>query len=523
MRKIIFGKNIKKKTNSTQKMFIGVKRMSKACDSALSNDLYGNVTVLRSIFADCEDAVFHDISVRETVKSSIIYIQGLTDTAQLDLCVLKPIIEAWKTDLNLSDIREHVAITDIKEITYFEDIVQMITSGNPVMLVQGVSNGFVFGLSKWEQRSLEESQAESVIRGTRESFTETLGTNMALLRRRLKNPSCKMKKMTIGRYSQTSVVLAYIEGIADPRLITEVQERLRTIDVDGVLESGVIEEWIEETNYSPFPQMQNTERPDAAAAALLEGRIVIITDTTPFVLILPTTFFSFFQSPEDYYQRFPIGTAIRWVRYLFVCVSLIAPSTYVAVLTYHQEMIPTTLLLRIAKSREEIPFPALFEAFLMEVTFEALREAGVRLPKQIGAAVSIVGALVIGQAAIQAGLVSAPMVMVVAITGISSFMIPQYSASIPLRLLRFPLMLLAGSFGLLGMMLGILAIISHMCILTSFGVPYMSTMAPMNVTEMKDVLIRAPWKQMRKRPAFSHALDRNRLKLPSENDKGEQE
>jgi spore germination protein KA len=224
---------------------------------------------------------------------------------------------------------------------------------------------------------------------------------------------------------------------------------------------------------------------------------------TPFVLVAPITFFSLLQSPEDYYQRFWIGTIVRWLRYFFTLISLLLPSIYVAVLTFHQEMVPGSLLISMATSREAVPFPALVEVFMMEVTFEALREAGVRLPKQVGAAVSIVGALVIGQAAVQAGLVSAPMVIVVAITGISSFLVPRYVAGMAIRMLRFPLIVLAGSLGLLGIMMGIIAIVLHLCSLRSFGVPYLDTVANPKKRQLKDVLIRAPWWMMDTRPHFT--------------------
>ena len=246
---------------------------------------------------------------------------------------------------------------------------------------------------------------------------------------------------------------------------------------------------IEDNPNSPFPQIMTTERPDVACSNLfLGGRAVILVEGTPFCLIAPISFFSLIQSQEDYYRRFMIGTLIRWLRYLFLGLSLLLPSVYIAVLTFHHEMVPSPLLLSMAASRETVPFPAIIEALIMEITFEALREAGVRLPKQIGSAVSIVGALVIGQASVQAGLVSAPMVIVVAITGISSFMMPRYIAGIAIRMLRFPIMLLAGTLGLLGIIMGVIAIVIHLCNLRSFGVPYLAPLAPLKGKELKDVL-----------------------------------
>ena len=295
--------------------------------------------------------------------------------------------------------------------------------------------------------------------------------------------------------------------------------RLKRIEIDGILESGYIEEMIEDNPYSPFPQIMTTERPDIACSNLLEGRAVILVEGTPFSLIAPISFFSLLQSHEDYYQRFMIGTIIRWLRYLFLGVSLLFPSLYVAILTFHQEMVPAQLLLSMASSREAVPFPAIVEALLMEIAFEALREAGVRLPKQIGSAVSIVGALVIGQAAVQAGLVSAPMVIIVAITGISSFMIPRYVAGIAIRMLRFPIMLLASTLGLLGIMMAIIAIAIHLCTLRSFGVPYLAPLAPLKVRELKDVLWRSPLWMMDTRPhltgesnLYRQSPDRHRVR-----------
>ena len=334
--------------------------------------------------------------------------------------------------------------------------------------------------------------AEGGIRGSREGFIESLQVNTSLLRRIIKSPALKLQSMKIGKYTKTNVVVAYIDGLVDQTLIEEITNRLQRIEIDGILESGYIEEMIEDNPYSPFPQLLATERPDVACAHLLEGRAVILVEGTPFTLIAPISFFSLIQSHEDYYNRFMVGSLIRWLRYVFLGISLLLPSLYVAVLTFHQEMVPTALMLSVAASREAVPFPAIVEALIMEITFEALREAGVRLPKQIGSAVSIVGALVIGQASVQAGLVSAPMVIVVAITGIASFMIPRYATGIAIRMLRFPIILLAGTLGLLGIMMGIIAIVIHLCSLRSFGVPYLAPLAPLKGKRAERCAVESP-------------------------------
>jgi hypothetical protein len=476
----------------------------------LSTDLDQNLLELQNIYKNCIDVVFREFKMAGKTKATLIYIDGLANTEEIDASVLTPLMkesdakENTDPQIHINHILEQkLTVSKVKKAQTMTECIEHISSGNPVLLIDQQNEGFALGLANWEKRSIEEPVGESVIRGPREGFTESLGTNLSLLRRKIRSPQLKTKSMKIGEYTQTEVVISYIEGIAEQTLIQEVETRLNRIKIDGILETNYIEELIEDNPYSPFPQVLNTERPDVVAANLLEGRVAILQDGTPFVLIVPVSFYSLLQSTEDYYQRALMSTVVRWMRYIFLLISLLLPSLYVAILTFHQEMIPTTLLISIAVSREPIPFPALVEVLVMEIVFEALREAGLRLPKQAGAAVSIVGALVIGQAAIQAGLASAPLIMVVALTGVASFTIPRYTAGIALRILRFPMVLLAGTLGLLGIMLGLLMIVTHMATLRSFGVPYLSPMAPMQAREMKDVLIRAPWWNLNTRPRLT--------------------
>jgi len=458
----------------------------------LSNHLRENVRRLEAVYHDCADVVFHDMAIGGHTPAMLVYIEGMIRLKELDQHVVAPLLDGPGRDHTLADIRNRTAVASIEEKRTIGEIVEEISGGSPVLLVDGHDAALAFGLSAWEQRSVEEPSAESVLRGPREGFIETMRTNIAMLRRRIRSPKLKVITMRIGTRSRTPVAVIYIEDIAKPSLVREMLSRLNRIEIEDVLETSYIEEWIEDNKYSPFPQLLSTERPDVACSYLMEGRVVVMVDGTPTVLVAPTTFLSLLQTPEDYYERYVVGTAIRWLRYLFFAISLLGPSLYVAVVTFHQEMIPTTLMLTMARSREQIPFTALMEAFLMETMFEALREAGARLPKQIGSAVSIVGALVIGQAAISAGIVSAPMVMVVAITGIASFMAPRYTIGIPIRLLRFPIMFLAGMAGLLGVILGVIVILNHLLSLRSFGVPYMAPLAPTSMRGLKDVLWRAP-------------------------------
>lgn len=458
----------------------------------MNDNFEQNVTIFRSIYQNCSDVLFRSFLLFGQRKAVIIYIQGLSDTEGIENFVLTPLMQENPKESPDDILENKLPVSQVEKVSLIADCIESIANGNPLLLCEGQSIGYSFGFAKWEKRAIDEPVAEGSVRGSREGFTESIDISTSLLRRIIKSPALKMKSMSIGKYTQTNVILSYIEGIAEQSLIDEITARLNRIEIDGVLESEYIEEMIEDNPYSPFPQIMTTERPDTACSNLLEGRAVILVDGTPFCLIAPVSFFSLIQSHEDYYQRFMVGTLIRWLRYLFLLVSLLLPSLYVALMTFHQEMVPAQLLLSFAASREAVPFPAIIEALLMEVSFEALREAGIRMPKQMGAAVSIVGALVIGQAAVQAGLVSAPMVIIVAITGISSFLIPRYAAGIAIRMLRFPIMLLASTLGLLGIMMGVIAIALHLCTLRSFGMAYLEPLAPLKIQELKDVLWRSP-------------------------------
>lgn len=455
---------------------------------------------LKDIYKDCYDVVFHGFETNDQKNAVIIYIQGLSNTEEINENVIKPLLlNKWTTD----DEFPKISVSEIKKNTTYNECIQAICSGQPLLMIEGEKEVLSFGLVKSDTRSIEEPVGESVIRGPREGFTEVISVNTSLLRRKVRSPQLKMQQLTVGKHTQTSIAIVYINGLANINLINEVKQRIDGIDIDGILESSYIEELIEDVPMSPFPQILSTERPDTVVANLLEGRIAILIDGTPFSLILPVTLFSFLQSAEDYYERYLISTMIRWIRYVFFSISLLLPSFYIALVTFHQEMVPTVLLISMASAREMVPFPSLIEALFMEITFEALREAGVRLPKQIGSAVSIVGALVIGQAAVQAGLVSPAMVIVVSITGVASFMIPSYNLGFAIRILRFPIMILAGTLGILGIMLGLCGIVVHLCKLRSFGVPYLSTLAPIHIDQLKDTIVRSPFWKLNTRPRLT--------------------
>lgn len=480
-------------------------------DVKIDRELDVNQKMLEGMFTDSSDFVIRAFEVEKGPQAVVIFVDGLIDTAELNAALKVLMVnEGGLHDLDALT-RMSLPVSQITEVDNYADLVKSVLSGDSGILIDGEERAVLLGLRGAKGRSVQEPETESVVRGPREGYVENIRTNTAMLRRKMKTPHLKMRSMTLGRESNTDIVVAYHEGLSDPATLQEVIGRLEKIDIDAVLDSGYLEEMIQDNTYSPFPQVQYTERPDTTAAALLEGRFAIFADGSPFALVVPTTFWQLMQANEDYYERFQMATMIRWLRYLFVVVALTTPALYIAITTYHQAMIPTTLLLSLAAARESIPFPAVVEAFIMEIAFEALREAGVRLPKTVGQAVSILGALVIGQAAVEAGIVSAPMVIIVSVTGIASFTIPRYNAAIAVRMLRFPLMILAALFGIYGILLGMMLILGHLANLRSFGVPYLSPLGPLSTGDLKDVLIRAPWWAMGDRPAFLELQDKHRI------------
>lgn len=520
MKKPIKVENIKKRKRRAEYDKILEEDEAALKEYEVNEDIAKNEEVLKKIFNGCSDIVFRPINIFNMKKGLVIYVNGLTDIKFLDSLILKLLLYEYPSSETVEKygvikIAEEriAAVGQIKTVASMDDTIKNILSGNTVILVDGTAEVLSVTISGGERRSVSEPVTEVAIRGPREGFTEDINTNISLLRRRLRTSKLKMDSRKIGEISQTQIIIAYLEGIAKDKIIEEVKKRLDRIKIDGVLESGYIEEFIEDETFTPFPLVQNTERPDVVAANLLEGKIAIFTDNTPFVLIVPIVFWGQVHSNEDYFERFSMSTFLRGIRLIFMFIALIAPSIYVAITTFHQQMIPSKLLMSIIDNREPTPFPAVIEALMMEIIFEALREAGIRLPKPVGQAVSIVGALVIGQAAVQAGLISAPMVIVVSITGIASFTLPRYDFSFAIRVLRFPLILLAGSFGLYGVTLGIVGIFTHLVNLRSFGIPYFSPVAPLNIRELKDVFIRAPMWSMKSRPNLT--TDNNQLRVPT--------
>ncbi|MNQ82813.1 Spore germination protein A1 [compost metagenome] len=440
----------------------------------------------------------------------VAYISGMVDADRIEREITKPLTQAEPITDSLS---AHLLTPEYILTDLFETLMDNLLAGFVMIAEQGQQQVILANLACLPHRNIEQPETESGVRGPREGFTELLETNVSLLRRRLKTDKLRFKTWQIGALSQTEVRLIYLEGIADPAIVDEMVKRISAIHLDAVLESNYIEEMIRDHPFSIFPTMEYTERPDVVAGALLEGKVSIFTNNTPFVLIAPFQFWSAFQSSEDYYLMFSSATFIRFIRSLSIVLALLLPSLYVAITTFHPEMLPTNLLLAVAGAREASPFPAIVEALIMEITFEALREAILRLPRVMGQTVSIVGALVIGQAVVQAGIVSTPMVIVVSVTGIASFMIPRYNMTFSIRILRLLLLLLAGTLGFVGILLGLFTLTIYLTGIRSVGVPYLSPIAPLRLKGLRDFLIRAPhWLIDRDLVSTSPEADKKRHK-----------
>ncbi|WP_262416562.1 spore germination protein [Paenibacillus sp. CGMCC 1.18879] len=480
--------------------------------------------MIRSSLGNSADLTVKTLTILGSQRAAVVYLQGMIDTQllQMILSVLlapvrngfqreekdSPDCPAWDWITYLSE--EVLVAANCQLLEDSKGLFACLMGGRSILLVEGERRAIAMETGGGEERAITEPTSQAVVRGPMEGFTENIRTNLSLVRKRIRNTDLWTEFYHLGTETQTLVTVMYMNNLVRPEVLDELRKRLNAINIDGVLESGYVEEFIQETSFTPFPTVFNTDRPDAASAALLEGRVVILVDGTPFVLIVPALFVQFFQSAEDYYQRSDISTLIRIVRIASLFISMLIPALYISFTTFHQEMLPTPMLISLAAQRESVPFPAFVEALLMEMIYEVLREAGIRMPRTVGQAVSIVGTLVIGQAAVDAGIVSAAMVIIVSITAISSFVIPSVSMSIAVRIVRFGMMLMAGAFGLVGIFTAIVLLMLHLTSLRSMGVSYMSPLSPSPEGEWKDTILRAPWPLMRKRPSTARHGKRNR-------------
>lgn len=449
-------------------------------------------TILQE-FHNCSDLTRRSLP---NFEIELLYFDHLIDRDSFERDILGSLENITREELgNLLQQSKFKQAVDAKTV-----LIGILNGDVALFAPQGVFLVNVFGP---EKRPVESSQTESVIIGPHDAFVESLNTNLSLIRRKIKSNRLKVLNFEVGEVFKTYVAVLYVEELANPQFVDRMTERIGAIEYSGIFDGSMLIQMIDDYPNAIFPLFLTSERPDLVVSKLGEGKVIAIMDQSPSVIVGPTSFFEFFTSPDDYYNRWPVGTFLRLLRYFAFIITVSLTSLYVSVTTYHYEMIPQNLLASLTESRSHVPFPPIFEALLMEGTIELLREAGARLPSKIGQTIGIVGGIVIGTAAVEAGFTSNILIISVAMSAIASFVIPSYIMSASIRLIRFGLIVLSGMLGNFGFVTGIALIIIHMSKLTSLGAPYTIPAAPIITKDWKDMFIRGPFWMFRKRPSQS--------------------
>ena len=479
-----------------------------------------------------------DIIVKnKAIKAFIVFIDGMVDRKVINDNILQPLMLLSNLDIKGDEnevgeyIKRHLLPHhQLKIVSDYKKVIDEVNFGGCGVFVDGINEAFAADVKGWEHRTIERPNTELVIRGPQEGFGEILRVNTALVRKYIKDENLIIETLPVGKRSQTTVSILYIKDISNESLVDEVRRRVNSIKVDYIIDSGELEQYIEDSTLIPAPQIIATERPDRVASALSEGKVAIIMNGSPFALTLPTTAHELIHSPEDSYIRFPYANFIRCVRILGLVLSLLLPGLYVAITNFHQEMIPTDLLLAIEASREKVPFPTVVEIIIMEMSFELIREAGIRIPGPIGPTLGIIGALILGQAAVAANIVSPILIIIVALTGIGSFSVPNFSLGIAFRVLRFAFIALGAIAGFLGIAAGLFLQGLWFAKAKSFGVPFLAPFGPKTKGTMKDTIFKSPIWQQEERPDYLNTkktkkqphISRGWIKSQKKDDKNEQ-
>jgi hypothetical protein len=455
-------------------------------------------------FGDCVD-IFHKKFPHHGAE--LLFFNDLVDYQTLQQEILN-----WLQTLTKEELTDRISHLNVKEVCTNKEAVSAVLNGQALLSFNSCL--YVVDVSGGEARSVQESETESILLGPHEAFVESSKVNIALIRRKIRSAHLKSIPISVGEISKTTVTLMYLEDIVNKELFMEIKQRLEQIEIHGILDTNMLVQLMEEHPYSPFPQFFTTERPDVVASKLLAGKIVGVVDESPYVLCTPSSFFDFMQSADDYNQRWITGAFIRLLRYFSLFITVTFTAFYVSVTTYHYEMIPQTLLPSLIESRNKVPFPPLIEALFLEFIIELLREAGARLPTKIGQTIGIVGGIVIGQAAVEAGITSNILIIAVAVSAIASFVIPSYSMSASIRIVRFSFILLAGFWGNIGLIFGLGVLVVHLTGLTVLKTPYFIPVSPTYFRDWLDVVIRAPYKLITQRPTQpkSQNKDINKMK-----------
>jgi hypothetical protein len=475
-------------------------------DEPLPSRVEGLRAWIEAEWQHCDDLLLREVDVHGT-RVLLLWIRGMVDQARVEEGVLNPVSTLPKRRADIGHLESVLHTVHVRRVKTRQELNAAVSYGQVVLCIDGSKEALILDVSQPPGRPIEKAEIEPTILGPQEGFVENLELNIALLRKRIRSPRFKVESMRIGVYSKTNLCILYIEGIAKPALVEEAHQRLRKISIDSVNDINKLRELISDAPYTLFPTAEETERPDRVVAGLLQGRIGFMLDGAPTCLKVPTQFIHFLTSAEDYYMHYTLTLFIRVLRHLAYWASLLLPSLYVALLSFNQDLMPTPLLVTVASQHRGIPFPTILEALLMMGAFEVLREAGTRLPRAVGQSVSIVGTLIVGDAAVRAGLVSPGMVIVVAGTGVASFALPAYGFVNSSRVIQFLFVGVGGLSGLVGIVVFGLILVTHLVSLRSFGVPYMAPIAPFSWQDMKDAFYRAPWFAVKRRPKQYETVD----------------
>lgn len=490
-------------------------------ETPITKSLNENLLVINELFKDCDDIKTRKMRLgnKSNIEACIFYVEVAINNITVEESVIGKLLgRLW--DMTPQEQYDYLdanalGITDVKELKTMEEATMGVLIGDAVLFIDGYDKAIKIKSKGYPNMGVQESKSEQVLRGSREGFADSVKSNTALIRKRIRNTELKVKEKILGVRSNTTVALVYVDGIVRKEVLEEIDSKLESFKIDGIMDSGVIEQLIEQYPYSPFPQFQTTERPDKAAMAVLDGRIVLLVDNSPVAIILPTNYNNFFQAADDYFGRWEIVSFVRVLRYIASFLAMALPALYLAVLNFHPEVLPTSLVLSFAQARQGVPFPAIIEVILMELSFELIREAGVRIPGPMGSTIGIVGGLVIGQAAVEANIVSPIIVIIVAITALSSFVIPNEEFVSAFRLIKYFMIILSAFMGFYGFLLAALVVIIHLSGLETFKFPYLSPMSGAEINsyqDQKDFLIRFPIKKIVKRSVFSSPLNRRKFK-----------
>lgn len=499
----MFGKDKKKKSGNNN---IDSESNKSKQDKELGKSLDDNINLVKSILSDDETLVVRRFQNKflKAAKCCIIYFDGMVNQLIINESIIKPVLDSNLTqDISANNLLEELQFkvlvnNYLVSSRNVDSIVDAIICGDVVFFLDGYDEALVIRANDWEKRAITEPESERLMRGPREGFTESLETNLVLLRRRIKCPLFKTEFRVIGQRTRTKVCVCYISDIVSLNILNELRRRLDDINIDGIIDSGYIQELIRDEPFSPFCTVGYSERPDVVAAKLLEGRIAIIVDGSPAVLTVPYIIVENAQANEDYYNNYILASFNRFIRTTATILAVTIPAVYMAIVTYHQEMLPTPVLLSLSASRQGVPFPTALSFFIMLLIFDILREAGARMPLSIGQAINIVGALVLGEAAINAKLVSAPVIVITAVSGILTLLNARMLTAIIFT--RFFLLFMASILGIYGVIFGFLIIVLHLSSMRSFGVPYLLSITRITDHDGQDSWIRAPWWTMTLRP-----------------------